>query len=314
MANAERNEFTWGEETITEIVMNAASSRVTAIPFTKKQEGGNSGTGADWLWWWLGEDGTAFGMLVQAKRLHKDDSGRWTISFNFKTQRATLLSTAKRLNVAATYVVYFGTPSYRFDVACGGPDHGQDWSLSDFEDCGMCQRKTIAFLSAVTTLNPDYGDAEHAYELAIPIEDLADPAISDASPWVSKEVPLTRELEQFLREKQSGPQKVAKAQLAKLLYLRSTEFTHAAGTVDALDLTANDEISEAFMFPTLPDDADHHGMQPFPEALRGLRTTPPPYVLDLLNGYVNDFPENLGITQEEISQLAGMVVVDARGI
>lgn len=313
MADADRNELAWGEETITELVMNAASPRVTAIPFNKKLEGGDNGTGADWLWWWVGDDGAAFGMLVQAKRLHKDDSGRWKISFNYKTQRTTLLSTAERLNVSATYVVYFGTPSYRFDVACGGPDHGQDWDHSDFESCGMCQRKTVAFLSAVTTLNPIYGDAEHSYELAIPIEDLADPGAAEASPWISKELPLTDELKQFLREKQSGPQKVAKAQLAKLLHLRSTQFAHAAGTLEAIELTSDNEISEAFMFPTLPSDADHNGMQPFPEALRGLRTTPPPYVLDLLNGYISELPTDMGLDQEEIAQLAGMVVVDARG-
>ena len=313
MADADRNELAWGEETITERVMNAASARVTAIPFNKKLEGGDNGTGADWLWWWIGDDGAAFGMLVQAKRLHKDDSGRWKISFNYKTQRTTLLSTAERLNVSATYVVYFGTPSYRFDVACGGPDHGQDWDQSDFESCGMCQRKPVAFLSAVTTLNPIYGDAEHSYALAIPIEDLADPEAAEASPWISKELPLTDELKQFLREKQSGPQKVAKAQLSKLLHLRSTQFAHAAGTLEAIELTSDDEISEAFMFPTLPSDSDHNGMQPFPEALRGLRTIPPPYVLDLLNGYISELQTNMGLDQDEIAQLAGMVVVDTRG-
>lgn len=314
MANAERNELTWGEETITELVMNAASSRVTAIPFNKKLEGGDDGTGADWLWWWLGEDGTAFGMLVQAKRLHKADSGRWKIDFNYSTQRTTLLATAKRLNVSATYVVYFGTPSYRFDVACGGPDHEQDWGQSDFESCWGCQRKTVAFLSAVATLNPIYGDAKHSYELAIPIENLADPTAADASPWIVKNLPLTDNLKHFLHERQSGPRKIAKDQLAKLLYLRSTQFAHAGETREAIDLGSDDKISEAFMFPTLPADADHNGMQPFPEALRGLRTSPPPYVFDLLHGYISELPDNIGLNPEQIAQLAGMVVVDARGV
>lgn len=84
MTRSEAQGLSWNEETITDLVLVDAAPLVTAIPFTKREEGGPSGTGADWLWWWIGDDGECFGTLVQAKRLKKGASGRWRIDFGYK--------------------------------------------------------------------------------------------------------------------------------------------------------------------------------------------------------------------------------------
>lgn len=68
MARSEELGLTWAEETVTDILVVAASAHVKVVPFTRKQEG--DVVGADWLWWWVGQD-ESFGMLVQAKRLKK---------------------------------------------------------------------------------------------------------------------------------------------------------------------------------------------------------------------------------------------------
>ena len=53
----------------------AAYSQIEAIEFTRREEGV---VGADCLWWWLDRNGECYGMLVQAKKLHRRVDG-WFI-------------------------------------------------------------------------------------------------------------------------------------------------------------------------------------------------------------------------------------------
>jgi hypothetical protein len=86
MVKGETSGLGWDEETITNTMLVEVPPLVKVVPFTRPQEGGDkrlkehgAGMGADWLWWWVGDDGTSFGMLVQAKRLKKDKNEEWLI-------------------------------------------------------------------------------------------------------------------------------------------------------------------------------------------------------------------------------------------
>lgn len=131
---------------MTELLLLAAGPEVRAFPFNKRQEGGENGTGADWLWWWIGDEGVSFGMLVQAKRLKKKRDGRWDLEFGYNggKQWASLMRAAQALQVAPTYALYMGSPRYRHPVACTKRHHPEEFTL-----CHRCIRKTVSLLPAL---------------------------------------------------------------------------------------------------------------------------------------------------------------------
>jgi len=70
-----------------------------------------------------------------------------------------------------------------------------------------------------------------------------------------------------------------------------------------MEKNLTEQISEDFVFESLPADQGHLSAPYFIQILRGLRRTPPGYVLNVLNG---DSPVGLDTTA-----LAGLVVVRA---
>ncbi|MFJ4170298.1 hypothetical protein ACIPY3_12345 [Paenarthrobacter sp. NPDC089714] len=92
------------------------------------------------------------------------------------------------------------------------------------------------------------------------------------------------------------PQAVAKQLVSKARERRSWQF-------DLMEKTLTDQISEDFVFESLPLDRGHLSAPYFPQILRGLRRTPPGYVLNVLNGHS---PVGLDTTS-----LAGLVVIRA---
>jgi hypothetical protein len=54
MIGCERDGSSWREETISELVWQAARPYVMFADFTRRQE---AAVGADWLWWWVDHDG-----------------------------------------------------------------------------------------------------------------------------------------------------------------------------------------------------------------------------------------------------------------
>jgi hypothetical protein len=306
MTRAEASGLRWSEETITDLLLVEVPPLVKVIPFTRLQEGGDKrlkdrgvGTGADWLWWWVGEGGVSFGMLVQAKRLTKKDDGRWLIDFGYKSgkQRDDLLATADVLQVAPTYALYLGSPSYRAPVECGAGNHP-----SDYEQCDRCVRKTVSFYPAILADNVGIGDdPKIAYEQAIPMESLADPKAEVETPlallWHDG---LPPELRTFLTTSASSvPEAVARQLVLHVRQVRAGQFGLA---VDER-LAQGDEISEDFVFPSLPLDQGHLSAPYFFQILRGLKRSPPGYVLNVLNG---GSPVGL-----DTSRLAGLVIVSA---
>jgi hypothetical protein len=307
----------WKEETVTDLVLSWAGHRVAVYPFNKNEEGGTNGTGADWLWWWIDPDGTAFGMLVQAKRLKKGGTKTtpWDIDFTYKSgaQRSQLLATAKKLQVAAAYVLYFGSPNYTADIQPPGDDphlgHSDPLLARDF--CLECAKKTVAFLSADVARNYTRTDATQAYVLSTPIEDLACPPAKFKAPLVVPTVSVSAKLKAFIQHQQHGSKHVAQSFLAQTLDQRFGQFS--LGTAMEVEASADNQVTEAPFFESLPDDRDHSGVQYFPEVLRGLRTAPPAYVLNLLSGEFFHLPDELGLSREEGSGIAGVVVVHDDG-
>lgn len=304
MLDAEQAGFAWGEETVTELLLVAAGPEVRAFPFNKRQEGGNNGTGADWLWWWIGDEGVSFGTLIQAKRLKKKPDGGWDLDFDYNggKQWASLMSAARALQVAPTYALYMGSPRYRHPVACTAPHHPEDFML-----CDLCISKTVSLLPALL-LAPGSAlgsDSAWAYELAAPLEDLVDPHRHVAAMPFYPHLELSPDLVRFLFSAQTGPKRVAKELVEQIRRVRAGQFGLA--TADPVEVS-----SEDYAFPTLPDDRLHVGEPYFPNILRGLRNSPPDYVLELL---AKDDPEpvsELTLGLDDVS-LAGVVILDQRG-
>ena len=304
MVKGEASGLGWDEETITNTMLVETTPLVKVIPFNKKQEGGDkrleehgAGVGADWLWWWVGDDGASFGMLVQAKRLKKDKNEEWVIDFKYKLgkQWQDLHAAADILQVAPSYALYLGPPNYRKPVECGVKDHP-----SDYEQCDRCIRKSVSFYPSI--LADGIGEEpEVAYEQSIPMESLADPRADTETPCAQKwTYGLAPELKEFMTTEASGvPQAVARQLVSKVRERRAGQFNMRMDS----HLSHEDQISEDFVFQSLPLDRGHLSAPYFLQILRGLRRTPPGYVLNVLNG---GSPVGLDTTK-----LAGLVVIRA---
>lgn len=303
MTKSERWGFSWAEETVTELLLVAASPEVRAVTFTKRQEGGHRGTGADWLWWWIGDNGESFGTLVQAKRLKKRSNGRWFIDFNYNSgqQQASLLATAKALNVAPTYALYFGPPFYRHPIPCDKHSHP-----ANFAQCHRCIRKTVSLLPAILATpggGVAYNPAE-AYQLAVSLEDLVDPKTPIRTPQVALPLDIDSDLAGLLFGTQGGPRKVARVLLEQAIRTRFSQYRLASA--EKLEAT-----SEDFTFSSLPDDQGHMPEPYFRNILRGLRNTPPDYVLDILTADTGTIAIDVPSAFEG-ADVAGVVIVDMR--
>lgn len=316
MKRSEKAGFAWGEETITELVLVGASPAVATYPFTRREEGGDEGTGADWLWWWIDPDGTSFGMLVQAKRLKKKNKqGVWNIDFEYKSgaQRQRLFTTAKKLGVAAAYVLYFGSTDYTSDIEPPEDDpHHDHWNpdAAARNGCRECRRKTIAYLPAHVTLSSNLSaDAPRAYRDSVPLEDLAHKQTAFKAPLVIPTVrdKLSAKLEAFIDHQQQGAKHVAHTFLAQVLHHRMGQST--LSVAERVETVPDNQITDAPFFEEWPDDRDHSGQQYFPAVLRGLRKAPPRYVLNLVYGETPYQPNDLGLNEEELKGIAGMVVI-----
>jgi hypothetical protein len=300
MVKGEASGLGWDEETITNTMLVEVPPLVKVVPFTKLQEGGDkrlkehgAGVGADWLWWWVGDGGASFGMLVQAKRLKKGKNGEWIIDFRYKSgkQWQELHAAAEILQVAPSYALYLGPPNYRKPVDCGVKNHP-----SDYEQCNRCIRKSVSFYPSI--LADGLGlEPKVAYEQSIPMESLADPKAPLAQIWTAG---LTPELEEFMTTEAVGvPQAVAKQLVSKVREWRAGQLNLSMDTRRAPE----DQISEDFVFQSLPLDRGHLSAPYFLQILRGLRRTPPGYVLNVLNGR-----SPLGL---DTTKLAGLIVVSA---
>ena len=284
----------WNEETLTDLLLAGSTPAIQVIPFPKRQEGGAGGTGADWLWWWIGDGGECFGMLVQAKRLKKRSTGAWWIDFFYRdgAQQNALLTTSQKWGVAPVYAVYTGPVDYRSPIECGLSPHPKNLNA-----CSGCHRKSVSILPAILAAPGGIAnDPAGLYEKTRALEELLDPVGLDPDPWIIPlvDLSLTAEVAAFVCEPQGGPRAVARLLLDPVLEVRYGQFSLA---------TANDleRRSDDLLYADLLDDQGHFVEPYFENILRGLRRSPPGYVLDAMNGTMSP--------SQNLTGVAGLVVV-----
>jgi hypothetical protein len=292
MTTRQTQEHPWNEETATELLCTAASPPITYAQFTRPQE---AVVGADWIWWWIDQAGEAFGMLVQAKKLHRaPGGGRWWADFGYRrgdrNQITALLTSADYLNVPASYMVYGGDTAYR-DGLCCGPKHVT-------MECVRCERLSVSITAALVIDNlaissPAYGTRIDTLWWASPLEDLADPSVLSDSIWDLHLRNVGPELRDFLNFPQSGARHAARVIFETVSRVRSAQFS--------LAVADNAAVNAGPVFQNLPRDRGHFRQPYWPFVLRGLRTQAPQYVYDIAAG--RDAPQWL------VEHAAGLVIV-----
>jgi len=241
--------------------------------------------GSDWLWWFLDASGECLGLLIQAKRLHRNRAD-WTFGLNYRSggeerQIDLLLDAADLLDVPAAYLFYCGPPEYRAGLECA--DHR--------DECDRCPRMGASILDALTVEYELRWDdhVERVYAKSAPLEDLlAGPA--GRAIWFQG-LDLNPDLREFLVAPQTGVRAVARRLLEVVALARMGQFS--ATVLDRV-ATSSDAV-----FEDVPADRGHLARPYLQFVLRGLRREPPSIVEALL-------------ADDEIqphASLAGMVVV-----
>jgi hypothetical protein len=276
--------------------MAQAARAVTVVPFTQRAE---AVSGADWIWWWM--DGAhAYGMLVQAKRFTVT-SGRWGFGFGYKVgttgrlQRNVLFDASAALGVLPTYALYLGTGDYRSWARCS--------NSHQTGRCLACVKRTISLMPALLAEELIVNDAISTYERSVALEDLwSSPAPSALLSPVMKSV-LAPELAKFLTSQQAGTRAIARSMIDPVLRARAGAFSATQTELTSALVGRHDELGP--IFPKVPNDLGHWGLNYFEHTLNPLRQVAPDYALEIAIGDFNvlelasNIPENV----------AGVVVV-----
>lgn len=297
MAASERAKFRWGETTITEIVTSRAARAVHVVPFTQPAEGLS---GADWVWWWV-DASSAYGMLVQAKRV-TIEAGSWGFDFDYQSpkakraQREVLRSTAAVLGVLPVYALYLGTGDYRSWERCSGRHTGHG--------CGRCRRRAVSLMPELLASTVMINDSTSTYEKSVALEEMW--TSSEDRPLLIPKVAesLKPELAEYLLTEQHGARAVSRSMMDVVLRVRAGQFALATdGSVSVSD-GSHDVLGP--VFTELPDDTMHGGVNYFEHVLNPLRNVPPDYVLEIMHGGVGTYASRSNMPRE----VAGVVVVD----
>lgn len=265
----------WPEETATIHLLMAAYPSTQYALFNHQEE---RRVGADWLWWFCDPTGEAFGILVQAKNLKRDDRKTkppaWSIDFGYRDQMQALRTSASYFQVPAAYTVYCGDRRYRASMSCTANNH----------PAGVCVQRDETAVTVLPALLADTlretaqvnkeSAAVDAVHQGMPLEHLA-----DGAPLVSPRLDMHfgevgPQLQAFLREEQHGARLVARKVFQLISDRRGEQFSLAASTAPAPYST--------FFRERVPEDWGHLPEPYFPHVLRGLRRELPAYVRDAL--------------------------------
>ncbi|MGP4058858.1 DUF6615 family protein [Mycobacterium sp. 4D054] len=274
MAACERAFLPWGETAVTEIVISRAATAVSVVPFTQPAE---ATSGADWIWWWVDAD-SAYGMLVQAKRLTVHESN-WRFDFGYRTtaggQESILRATAASLNLVPVYALYLGTGGYRNWEPC--PDDHRVMR------CTSCVKRSISLMPALLADPAIVNDSVTTYERSVALEELWKPSSTRTLLIPTLVEDMDPELINFLLTPQSGVRQVAKSMIDQLLRARAGQFTAVSPSAPSIVRSGgHDRLGP--VFPDLPSDSGHWGVPYFQHALEPLRHAPPDYVLEIQSG------------------------------
>lgn len=296
MEACERARLRWGETSITEIVMAQAALGVTVVPFTQSAE---ARSGADWVWWWV--DGTsAYGMLVQAKRVTVTGTD-WKFDFRYiaanatRSQHEVLRASAAALGLLPVYALYLGTGDYRGWEPCS--------DVHQEENCPGCAMRTVSLMPALLAEELIVVDAESTYERSVALEQLWTPPSTGALLIPALETKLAPELQDFLKNRQNGTRAVTRSMIDLVLRARYGAFSAASANVVALHDGKHDQLGS--VFGAVPDDEGHWMLPYFKHTLEPLRHVPPAYVLDIA---VGEFDEDQ-LESEMPDNVAGIAVV-----
>ncbi|WP_396910156.1 hypothetical protein [Mycolicibacterium sp.] len=292
MAACERAQLSWGETAITEIVMSRAAAAVSVVPFSQQAE---AISGADWVWWWV-DATSAYGMLVQAKRL-RVDRGRWRFDFGYRnragSQWARLRETAATMDLVPVYALYLGTGDYRSWAPC--PDDHQGLR------CHSCVKRSVSLMPALLADSWIVNDSKTTYERSVALEDIATPSWTASFLIPALREQLAPDLANFLLTTQTGTRAVTRSMIDRVLRVRMGQF----GAVSAPGLTAARDSSHDRLGPVfseLPTDTGHWNEPYFGHVLNPLRHVPPGYVLEIESG------------EFDVDELASNMPEDVTGI
>lgn len=296
MGVSERARLRWGETSITEIVIGHAARAVSVVPFTQNAE---ARSGGDWVWWWV-DGASAYGMLVQAKRVTITGSG-WSFGFDHKAQTASLpqrdalFATAAALDLLPVYALYLGTGDYRRWEPCP-TGHTAGWCLN-------CVKRTVSLMPALLADSRDVNDADSTYRRSVALEEILTSVAGGDTLIPAVKSHLSRDLASFLLFPQRGTRAVTRSMLDRVLEARQRQFGLGRPSVMVASGGAHDVLGP--VFTELPDDTLHGGVRYFPHTLNPLRHAPPGYVLEILAGEANAN----ALAEQLPETLAGIVVV-----
>jgi hypothetical protein len=287
-------DHTWNEESATERLIMAAHPEVKYATFSRAQE---AAIGADWLWWFVGDSGECFGVLVQAKKL---TVGARTFAVDYKhpggpaagKQLADLLAAANVFEVPAAYAVYCGDPAYRGgDRMCPAADRG--------DPCQRCERASVLIFPALAAQEL-LGDAPSkagavTFERGVPLEDAIDPAVPGAAVEDVYRLVMGAEFAALLEDPQTGPREIAKRMFEMVKEVRGQMALKFHK--DRVDLGPDAVIRSVFAGGERIGDP----LLPYAHILRGLRHRLPGYVTQVLAG--GQLPD------EYAPYLAGLAVI-----
>ncbi|WP_425005604.1 DUF6615 family protein [Mycolicibacterium sp. S3B2] len=293
MAACEKALLRWGETSITEIVMSRAAAAVNVVPFTQPAE---TVSGADWVWWWV-DSTSAYGMLVQAKRLTLRQD-RWRFDFGYRTgsQHANLSSAAASLNLIPVYALYLGTGDYRNWEPCPDDHRGRR--------CPSCVKRSISLMPALLADPAIVNDSATTYERSVALEELWTPSSRGAPLIPVLMEQMDPELIDFLLTPQTGARAVARSAIDRILRVRAGQFAAAAPPAPSI-MRGGGHDQLGSVFPDLPSDTGHWGVPYFKHVLDPLQHVAPDYVLEIESREF-DADEVASTMPEDV---AGVVVV-----